>query len=142
MVFLSDTSKKALSVAKINALKLKVECEMIHSNLFSNINEKFDLIVANLPYIEKESFLDIQKEIILYEPHEALYGGIYGVDIIKMFLSDVSRHLNRNGMFVIEFGKGQDASIKQELLQLKFSNFNFYRDLNRIKRLLCVKKDT
>ena len=134
--------KETIETEYKNALKLKVECEMIHSNLFSNIKEKFDLIVANLPYIEKESFLDIQKEIILYEPHEALYGGVYGVDIIKMFLSDVSRHLNRNGMFVIEFGEGQDASIKQELLQLKFSNFIFYKDLNRIKRLLCVKKDT
>ena len=141
-LFLSDISNKALSVAKKNALELKVECEMIHSNLFSNINEKFDLIVANLPYIEKESFLDIQRDIILYEPHEALYGGLYGVDIIKIFLSDVDRHLNRNGMFVIEFGKGQETFIQQELLKLKFSNFNFYRDLNRIKRVLCVKKDT
>ena len=141
-LFLSDISNKALNVAKKNALELKVECEVIHSNLFSNINEKFDLIVANLPYIEKESFLNIQKEIILHEPHEALYGGIYGVDIIKMFLSDVGRHLNRNGMFVIEFGKGQDIFIKQELLQLGFRNFSFHRDLNRIKRLLCVKKDT
>ena len=141
-LFLSDISNEALNVAKKNALELKVECEVIHSNLSSNINERFDLIVANLPYIEKESFLDIQREIILHEPHEALYGGVYGVDIIKMFLSDVGRHLNRNGAFVIEFGKGQDIFIKQELLQLGFANFSFYRDLNRIKRLLCVKKDT
>ena len=141
-LLLSDISNKALKVAKKNALELKAECRMIHSNLFSNIYEKFDLIVANLPYIEKESFLDLQKEIILYEPHEALYGGVYGLDLIKMFLGDVGRHLNRNGMFVIEFGKGQDTLIKEELLRLKFSNFNFYRDLNRINRLLCVKKDT
>ena len=141
-LFLSDISNKALSVAKKNALKLKADCEMIHSSLFSNINDKFDLIVANLPYIEKESFLDLQKEIILYEPHEALYGGVYGVDIIKMFLSEVGRHLNRDGMFVIEFGEGQNTLIERELLRLKFSNFIFYRDLNRIKRFLCVKKAT
>ena len=141
-LFLSDFSDKALMVAKKNASELKAECEMIHSNLFSNINEKFDLIVANLPYIEKESFLDLQREIILYEPHEALYGGIYGLDIIKILLSDVGRHLNRNGTFVIEFGKGQDTLLTKELLRLEFSNFTFYRDLNRITRLLCVKKDT
>ena len=141
-LFLSDISNKALSVAKRNALELKVECEVIHSNLFSNINEKFDLIVANLPYIEKESFLGLQKEIILYEPHEALYGGVDGIDVIKTFLSHVDRYLNRNGMFVIEFGEGQDTSLKQELLRLKFRNLKFCRDLNQIKRLLCVKKDT
>ena len=76
----------------------------LHSNLFSNIAEKFDLIVANLPYIEKESFLYLQREIILHEPHEALYGGRSGLDVIKLFLDGVNRHLNKNGIFVIEFG--------------------------------------
>ena len=141
-LFLSDISKKALSVAKKNALELKAKCKVIHSNLFSNINEKFDLIVANLPYIEKESFLDLQREIILYEPHEALFGGVDGLDIIKTFLNHVERHLNRNGMLVIEFGEGQDTLLKQELLRVKFGNLKFFRDLNQIKRVLCVKKDT
>ena len=141
-LFLSDISNKALGVAEKNALELKAKCKVIHSNLFSNINEKFDLIVANLPYIEKESFLDLQREIILYEPHEALFGGADGLDIIKTFLSHVDRYLNRNGMFVIEFGEGQDTLLKQELLRLKLGKFKLFRDLNRIKRLLCVKKDT
>ncbi len=141
-LFLSDISNKALSVAKKNALELKAKCKVIHSNLFSNINEKFDLIVANLPYIEKESFLDLQREIILYEPHEALFGGVDGLDIIKTFLRHVERHLNGNGMLVIEFGEGQDTLLKQELLRLKFGNLKFFRDLNQIKRVLCVKKDT
>ena len=141
-LFLSDISNKALGVAEKNALELKAKCKVIHSNLFSNINEKFDLIVANLPYIEKESFLDLQREIILYEPHEALFGGVDGLDIIKTFLNHVERHLNGNGMLVIEFGEGQDTLLKQELLRLKFGNLKFFRDLNQIKRVLCVKKDT
>ena len=84
----------------------------------------------------------MQREIILYEPHEALYGGISGVDIIKLFLGDVSRHLNRNGTFLIEFGKGQDKLLKQELLKLKFGEIDFYKDLNDVNRIVCVKKDT
>ena len=92
----------------------------------SNIFEKFDLIVANLPYVEGHSFLNLQREIILYEPHEALYGGIGGIDIIKLFLSDVSKRLKKNGIFVIEFGKGQDALLRQELLKFKFSE-KFYK---------------
>ncbi len=139
---LSDFSIKALSVAKKNALELKTECQFIHSNLFSNINEKFDLIVANLPYLEKKSFLNLQREIILYEPHEALYGGICGLDIIKLFLSVAGRYLRAKGMFVIEFGAGQDNLLRRELLRFKFSNFDFYRDLNGINRILCVINDT
>ena len=44
-----------------------------------------------------------------------------GLDIIKLFLDGVNRHLNKNGIFVIEFGKGQDFLLKEELIR---SNFN------------------
>ena len=87
-------------------------------------------------------FFYLQKEIILHEPHEALYGGLSGLDIIKLFLSVVSKYLNKNGMFVIEFGKGQDILLKQELLRFNFNKACFYKDLNNVNRLVCVKKDT
>ena len=114
----------------------------IHSFLFANISGKFDLIVTNLPYVTKGDFFFLQKEIILYEPHEALYGGISGIDIIKLFLSDVSKRLKKNGIFVIEFGKGQDAVLRRELLKFKFSDFDFHKDLNYVTRLVCVKNGT
>ena len=111
-LFRSDTSDKALNIAKKNADKLGFACKFFHSNLFERIKGKFDLIVANLPYIEKESFSILQKEIILYEPHEALYGGISGIDIIKLFLRDVSKRLKRT-IFVIEFGMWQDVVLRR-----------------------------
>ena len=141
-LFLSDTSDKALIVAKKNAENLGFSCKFFHSNLFEKIKGKFDLIIANLPYIEKESFSILQREIILYEPHEALYGGMYGIDIINLFLSDVGKRLKKNGTFVIEFGEGQDALLSQELIKYKFSNFDFFRDFNNIPRVVCVKNNT
>ena len=84
----------------------------------------------------------MQKEIILHEPHEALYGGISGLDKIKLFLCDVSRYLSENGIFVIEFGKGQDSLLKKELLRLNFGKFDFHKDLNGVNRIVCVIKDT
>ena len=86
--------------------------------------------------------LRLQKEIILHEPHEALYGGRSGLDIIKLFLDSVNRHLNKNGVFAIEFGKGQDFLLKEELLRFNFNNVFFYKDLNNVNRVVCVKKDT
>lgn len=141
-LFLADSSKQAIRISKKNAAELKTECELIHSFLFANISGKFDLIVTNLPYISKGDFFFLQKEIILYEPHEALYGGVSGLDAIKLFLSAVSRYLNENGVFVIEFGKGQDVLLKKELLKVNFDNFEFHQDFNKVKRLVCVKKDT
>ena len=141
-LFLADFSKKALSLSKKNAEELQVDCEFIRSDLFSNIDNKFDLIVSNLPYIAKDDFCYLQKEIILYEPHEALYGGQSGLDLIKLFLNGVNRHLNKNGIFVIEFGEGQDFLLKEELLRSNFNKVSFYKDLNNVNRLVCVKKDT
>ena len=141
-LFLADFSKKALSLSKKNAEELKADCELIHSDLFSNIHNKFDLIVTNLPYIAKDDFCYLQREIILHEPHEALYGGRSGLEIIKLFLDSVNRHLNKNGIFVIEFGKGQDFLLKEELLRFNFNKICFYKDLNNVNRVVCVKKDT
>jgi len=50
--------------------------------------------------------------------------------------------LKKNGTFVIEFGEGQDALLRQELIKLKFSNFYFHRDLNYVPRVVCVKNGT
>ena len=141
-LFLADFSKKAIRISKKNAAELKTECELIHSNLFANISGKFDLIITNLPYISKGDFFFLQKEIILYEPHDALYGGVSGLDAIKLFLSGVDRYLNKNGVFVIEFGKGQDVFLKKELPKVNFDNFEFHQDFNQVKRIVCVKKDT
>ena len=141
-LFLADISKKALSLSKKNAEELKAVCEFIHSDLFSNFHNNFDLIVTNLPYISKDDFLYLQREIILHEPHEALYGGEFGLDVIKLFLDGVNRHLNKNGFFVIEFGKGQDFLLKEELVRSNFNNVCFYKDLNNVNRVVCVKKDT
>ena len=141
-LFLADFSKKALNLAKKNAEELKADCKFIRSDLFSNIDNKFDLIVTNLPYIAKDDFSYLQREIILYEPHEALYGGRSGLDIVKLFLDSVNRHLNKNGIFMIEFGLGQDFLLKEELLRSNFNKARFYKDLNSVNRVACVKKDT
>ncbi len=141
-LFLADISKKALSLSKKNAEELKAVAEFIHSDLFSNFHNKFDLIVTNLPYISKDDFRYLQREIILHEPHEALYGGRSGLDVIKLFLDGVNRHLNKNGFFVIEFGKEQDSLLKEELVRYNFNNVCFYKDLNNVNRVVCVKKDT
>lgn len=139
---LADSSNKALEISRKNTIKVGVTCKFIRSDLFSNIQGKFDLIVANLPYIEQESFLYLQKDIILYEPHEALYGGTTGLDLINFFLRDVHKHLNKKGIFLLEFGEGQHVFLEQELHKLNFNEFEFFNDLNGIVRSVCVKKDT
>ena len=73
-----DISKKALEVAKENSRLNKVDINFIHSNLFQNINNKYDLIISNPPYISENEQID---EVVKNnEPHIALYAKNNGLE--------------------------------------------------------------
>jgi len=89
-VLCSDINPNALKLAKKNAKENKIEIELIKSNLFLNIKEKFDFIFFNPPYaIEERKRNDwIDK---------ALDGGKKGREVIDRFISETKNHLNENG---------------------------------------------
>lgn len=90
----SDISQSALNVANINCEKNNTKIKLIESNLFEKINEKFDIIVSNPPYIEtdviEELDLDVQNE-----PHLALDGGKDGLDFYRKIGKEAKRYLNK-----------------------------------------------
>ena len=96
----SDISHDALEVAKINCRKNKVKIKLVESDLFQNINEKFDIIVSNPPYIESDEIenlsLDVQNEPLL-----ALDGGKDGLDFYKKIIKESRKYLTeeRNAIF-------------------------------------------
>lgn len=99
-----DISKEALEVAKSNATSNNVNINFIESDIFTNINDKYDIIISNPPYIrEDEEIMDIVKN---NEPHIALYApnkGLYFYDkIIKESLNYVK------DKFIIAFEIGQE----------------------------------
>ena len=93
-VFGSDISELALEVAKINCEKNNVNVKLINSDLFEDINDTFDIIVSNPPYIEtdiiKELDLDVQNE-----PHIALDGGKDGLSFYRKIASQSKKYLNK-----------------------------------------------
>ena len=70
----SDISKAALLVAKENAKLHEVDAEWVRSDLFDNITETFDVIMANPPYIPTGEILSLMPEVRDFEPMEALDG--------------------------------------------------------------------
>ena len=111
-IYASDVSKLALDVAKINCQKNKANVKntfknvtlvstvkLIESDLFNNINEKFDIIVSNPPYIEtdtiKELDLDVQNE-----PHLALDGGKDGLDFYRKIAIEARKYLTNERNFI------------------------------------------
>ena len=119
-VMLSDISKKALKVAKQNTKKLHADVELSQSDLFEKINEKFDLITANPPYLTKGEYIS---KNVNFEPKIALYAKNNGFAIIKKILFDFPKYLNPGGHLILEISPTHKELIETNLpkgFQVKF----------------------
>ena len=110
-VDLIDISKEALEVAKENAKLLNLDVNFIESDLFENINKKYDIIISNPPYIKDNEEIDqIVKD---NEPHIALYAGIDGLNIYRRILQDINKYLNDKYLIAFEIGMTQKEDLKK-----------------------------
>lgn len=105
-IFLSDISIKALKVADLNAQRLLTSPEnlfFIESNLFQSYPSiKFDLVLANLPYIPSKHLSDLDPSVKDFEPHTALDGGPKGNLFINALLDKLPQFLNPKGVAIFE----------------------------------------
>ena len=137
----SDLSGKALEVAKANAERLGAlgKIDFVNSDLFDNIEEKFDIIVSNPPYIAKFEFDTLQKEV-LKEPRMALDGGEDGLDFYRKIIKDARKFLKPDGHILFEIGFAQagrilniiEADCILKVLEVK-------KDFNGIDRVVIAK---
>lgn len=108
MVTAVDISETALKVAKQNASNLKAEVEFKKSDLMDAINFIPDLVVANLPYVDK-NWEWIDKEALSHEPSIALYAKNGGLELIYKLIDQVSER--RVKWLVLEADPCQHARI-------------------------------
>ena len=105
-----DISNDALEVAKYNAKNNNTDINFYQSDIFSNINDKFNCIISNPPYIkEDEEIMDIVKN---NEPHLALYAKNDGLYFYEEILKNCSNYLTDNFLICFEIGYLQGESIK------------------------------
>lgn len=95
-VTMSDISKNALEIAKKNAITNEVidKCNLALSNMFKKIEEKFDIIVSNPPYIKLQDISSLSKEV-QNEPKLALDGGKDGLKFYRVIAENAYKHLNK-----------------------------------------------
>ncbi len=139
-----DISKKAIIIAKKNCQKfdLTTRLKIINGDLFSKIklNEKFDIIISNPPYIPSAEIKNLQNEVAIFEPKIALDGGLDGLDFYRNIANKSSQFLEKNGSIFLEIGYNQEESV------IKIFNIhNFYlhskkADLANIVRILHFKQ--
>lgn len=137
-ITLSDVSKQALEVASKNAKINGVEnnIKIIQSDMFTNINEKYDIIVSNPPYIETEVIKTLDKAV-QNEPHLALDGGEDGLEFYRILMQEGMKNLNKNGYLCMEIGYDQ----KQKVMALIKENEAYCKkDLAGNDRIIVIKK--
>lgn len=135
-----DISEEAISIAKKNALNLGVRerVKYVKSDVFENIEEKFDVIVSNPPYIPTEVIQGLQKELF-YEPFIALDGGVDGYDFYKKIIKESIHYLNPNGLLAFEVGHDQGRYVKQLLEKAGFCEVEIHCDLSGIERVVLAR---
>ena len=126
----SDISKEALEIAVKNSNYHNVNINFICSNMFEQINEHFDLIVSNPPYIKRKDIQKLPREV-QKEPHIALDGGIDGLDYYRIIKKDVEGHLNDDGIVMMEIGYDQKCDI-----QKIFPNSTCIKDMENRDRVI------
>ncbi len=138
-VSLSDISLEALKIAEKNAMQNQIEVTSIQSDLFKNINNKFDLIVSNPPYIETETIQKLSEEV-RKEPIIALDGGIDGLKFYREIAEQAKSYLEQDGYLALEIGYNQKESVKKILKECSFRNIYSKKDFGGNDRIVVAQK--
>lgn len=142
----TDISDAALEVAERNVIKhgLPNRVKLLKGDLFEPIipglgPAKFDLIVANPPYVSEPEYEKLAKNVKDFEPKQALIAGNDGLDVIKRIIVDSSRFLKPAGALMLEIGNEQGSAVKKLLDDAPcFENAFIGKDDQKLDRLAVV----
>ena len=151
----SDISAGALDIARLNTIRLldgrlldrrpvnssRNKIQFFQSDLFETIDERYDIIVSNPPYIPQDKLETLAPELRL-EPQIALDGGEDGLILIKKIIARSPDHLLPGGVLLLEADPGQMTDIETLLKKYNFGEIALYKDLAGRDRVISGRKST
>ena len=131
----TDISPAALAVARRNADRHGVtdRISLALSNLLDGVEGSFDLIVSNPPYVQDGDVLP--RDVAEYEPHQALFAGLDGLDVLRLVIARAPRNLVPGGSLIVEFGFGQAAAVAALARATGWRTIEIRKDLQGIERV-------
>ncbi|MBO6717607.1 MAG: peptide chain release factor N(5)-glutamine methyltransferase [Rhizobiaceae bacterium] len=104
-----EAVETAAANARLNGLEERFRA--LQSNWFSDVNEKFHVIVSNPPYISAEEFEALPEDVRRYEPQTALLGGADGLEAYRTIVKSAAGYLLEGGVLGVEIGHKQRESV-------------------------------
>lgn len=138
-VFASDISEKALAVAKENTQNQLANVKFMQSDIFENITEQFDIIVSNPPYIAETDKVTMEKNVLAYDPHLALFADENGLYFYRKILEQAQSYLAPAGVIFFEIGYDQRESL-QLLAQQNNLAAEVFKDINGRDRMVFIRR--
>ena len=133
-----DVSSKALEVAQLNAKNLAASVHFIQQDLLQNfeLNEKFDIIISNPPYIRNLEKSEMHQNVLDFEPHLALFVEDHDPLIFYRKVFDFAeKHLKENGTIYCEINQYLGDETKQ-IFEKKYPNTQIIKDISGNDRML------
>lgn len=137
-VTLLDISPLALEVAKENAASLELDVCFIQSDMWSEVDEKYDIIISNPPYIRNDE--EIQDIVRDNEPALALYGGADGLDFYRKIRERLLEHTCNQFLLAMEIGDLQKDAVVSLFSDIPNVQIVTKKDLQGRDRMVFVMR--
>jgi release factor glutamine methyltransferase len=133
-----DINPRAIEQATKNAAVLGLNTRALfqQGDWLQGLNEKFDIIVSNPPYIPVSDIPGLMADVRDYDPMLALDGGDDGLVTYRLLIPQLARFLAPNGLITLEVGQGQAGQVQDLLQRFGFTDIATHKDLGGIER--CV----
>lgn len=146
-VIATDLSAAALEVARTNAEHHGAEdrIEFFQGDLFEplethHIENSVDVLASNPPYVNEGQAELIQREVRDWEPREALFGGVEGLDFYRRLLAEGLTFVKTGGYMIFEIGYDQLGAITEIIAAVEWELVDVVNDLQGIPRTVTLRK--
>ena len=140
LVWASDISEEALGIARKNAKDLNTEVNFVLGDMAQpliDLQVKLDICISNPPYIK--NLENVERSVVDFEPHVALFGGYDGLDLYRRLLDQAPLLMKERSMMAFEMGYDQQESLRREVeTRLPAARIEFKKDINGKDRMCFV----